>query len=108
MQRLTIVRYKVKPEAVAENESLSHAVFDRVRRDAPAGISYSLFKEADGRSFVHVFLNTEEDSSDLLTETPEFAAFSAGISARCEFPPEVTRLSVGRVDSYGYPATAEV
>jgi len=108
MQRLTIVRYKVKPEAVAENESLSHAVFDRVRRDAPAGISYSLFKEADGQSFVHVFLNTEEDSSDLLTETPEFAAFSAGISARCEIPPQVTRLSVGRVDSYGYPATAEV
>jgi len=100
MQRLTIVRYKVKPEAVTENESLSHAVFDRVRRDAPEGISYTLFKEADGQSFVHVFLNLHEDSSDLLTETPEFQAFSAGISARCEVPPEVTRLSVGAVDSY--------
>jgi len=108
MQRLTIVRYKVKPEAVAENESLSHAVFDRVRRDAPEGITYSLFKEADGQSFVHLFLNTGEDSSDVLTETREFAAFSADISARCEIPPEVTRLTVGQVDSYGYPATAEV
>jgi hypothetical protein len=106
MQRLTIVRYKVKPEAVAENETLSHAVFDRVRRDAPAGISYSLFKEADGQSFVHIFLNTGEDSSDVLTETPEFAAFAADISARCEVPPEVTRLSVGSVDSYGYAPAA--
>ena len=51
MQRLTIVRYKVKPEFVAENEQLSHAVFDRVRRDQPQGIDYSLFKEADGQSF---------------------------------------------------------
>jgi quinol monooxygenase YgiN len=106
MQRLTIVRYKVKPEAVAENESLSHAVFDRLRREAPAGISYSLFKEADGQSFVHLFINTREDSSDILTETPEFAAFTADISARCEIPPEVTRLNVGRVDSYGNATTA--
>ena len=105
MQRLTIVRYKVKPEAVAENESLSHAVFDRPRRDAPIGLSYRLFKEADGQSFVHIFLNAQEDSSDILTETPEFAAFGAEMSARCESPPEVTRLSVGSVDSYGYATT---
>ena len=104
MQRLTIVRYKVKPEAVAENEKLSHAVFDRVRRDAPSGIAYTLFKEADGQSFVHLFLNAREDSSDVLTETSEFQAFTADISARCEVPPEVTRLSVGEVDSYGKAA----
>lgn len=104
MQRLTIVRYKVKPEGVAENESLSHAVFDRLRRDAPAGVSYSLFREADGQSFVHLFLNATGDSSDMLTETPEFAAFTADISARCEVPPEVTRLSVGQVDSYAEAA----
>jgi hypothetical protein len=106
MQRLTIVRYKVKSEAVAENESLSHAVFDRVRRDAPEGVSYSLFKEADGQSFVHVFLNAHDDSSDVLTETPEFAAFTADISGRCEAPPEVMRLSVGPVDSYGFSTAA--
>jgi hypothetical protein len=103
MQRLTIVRYKVKPESVTENEALSHAVFDRVRRDAPESVSYNLFKEADGQSFVHVFLNLHEDSSDVLTETPEFQAFSADISARCEIPPQVTRLSVGQVDSYNFP-----
>ena len=66
MQRLTIVRYKVKPEFVAENEQLSHAVFDRVRRDRPEGIDYSLFKEADGQSFVHVFRNQREDDSTSL------------------------------------------
>lgn len=100
MQRLTIVRYKVKADAVAENENLSHAVFDRVRRDAPEGVSYILFKETDGQSFVHMFLNMREDSSDVLTETPEFQAFTADISARCEIPPQVTRLSVEQVNAY--------
>ncbi|HEX8938222.1 MAG TPA: hypothetical protein VF776_08145 [Sphingomicrobium sp.] len=101
MQRLTIVRYKVKPEAVVENETLSHAAFDRLRRDAPRDVSYNLFKESDGQSFVHVFLNHQEDSSDVLTETSEFKAFTAEISKRCEIPPEVTRLSVDQIDSYG-------
>jgi hypothetical protein len=103
MQRLTIVRYKVKPEAVSENEALSHAVFDRVRQDQPEGVSYGLFREADGQSFTHVFVNMLADNSDAVTGVPEFEAFGADISARCEIPPEVTRLSVERVDSYGFP-----
>jgi len=107
MQRLTIVRYKVKPDQVAQNESLSKAVFDRLRRDNPAGMAYSLFKEADGKGFVHVFMNLSEDSSDLLTETPEFKAFSAGGPERWETPPDVTRLSVVRIDSY-FSSTADV
>jgi len=107
MQRLTIVRYKVKPEFVAENERLSHAVFERLRRDAPSGVVYSLFKEADGQSFVHLFVNLREDSSDVLTETPEFQAFTADGAARWEVPAEVVRLSVGQVDSY-FSSTAEI
>jgi hypothetical protein len=107
MQRLTIVRYKVKPEFVSENEKLSHAVFDRVRRDQPRGIAYALFREADGRSFVHVFQNELEDDSDVLTETPEFKAFGAEIDARCDAPLEVVRLSVETVDAYPI-STAEV
>jgi hypothetical protein len=107
MQRVTIVRYKVKPESVAENEALSHAVFDRVRRDGLQGISYGLFKEADGQSFIHVFVNLREDDSDVLTATPEFEAFTAEISARCLIPPQVMRESVALVDSYGF-STMEV
>ena len=105
MQRLTIVRYKVKPEAVSENAALSHAVFDRVRQDQPEGVSYGLFREADGQSFTHVFVNMLEDNSDAVTGLPEFEAFSAAISARCEIPPEVTRLSVDHIDSYGFSTT---
>jgi len=107
MQRLTIVRYKVKPEFVAENARLSHAVFERLRQDAPSGVAYSLFKEADGQGFVHLFVNLNEDSSDVLTETPEFHAFAADGAARWEESPEVARLSVGQVDSY-FSSTVEL
>ena len=107
MQRVTIVRYKVKPEAVAENERLSHAIFDRVRQNQPQGVSYGLFKEEDGQSFVHVFVNLLDDNSDDVTGLPEFDAFGGSLSARCEIPPEVTRGSVNLVDSYGF-STAQV
>jgi len=105
MPRVTIVRYKVKPEAVGENENLSRAVFNRVRRDQPEGIAYGLFKEDDGQSFVHVFVNLLGDTSDPVTGSPEFDAFQAEISARCIVPPDVTRLDVAAIDSYGF-ATA--
>jgi hypothetical protein len=106
MSRLTIVRYTVKPDAVGENESLSHAVFDRVRREQPKGIAYGLFKEADGQSFVHVFVNLLGDTSDPVTATPEFDAFQAEISKRCIVPPDVTRLDVAAVDSFGFAIPA--
>ncbi len=102
MQRVTIVRYKVKPESVADNEALSHAVFDRVRRDRPQGVSYGLFREADGQSFIHIFVNVLEDSSEAVTGLPEFDAFQADISARCLIPPQVMREAVALVDSYGF------
>jgi hypothetical protein len=105
MQRVTIVRYKVKPESVAENEALSRAVFDRVRRDQPQGVSYGLFREADGQSFIHVFVNVLEDNSDAVTGLPEFDAFQADISARCLIAPQVTREAASLVDSYGFPTT---
>jgi hypothetical protein len=104
MPRVTIVQYKVKPEAVAENEQLSHAVFDRVRRDNPQNVSYGLFKGDDGQSFTHVFVNVAEDNSDAVTATPEFDAFQAEISARCITPPHVIRESVALVDTYGFSA----
>ena len=105
MPRVTIVRYKVKPEAVEENENRSHAVFDRVRRDQPEGIAYGLFKENDGQSFVHLLINLMGETADPVTASPEFEAFQAEISARCIVPPDVTRLDVAAIDSYGF-ATA--
>lgn len=101
MSRVTMVRYTTKPDRAAENEALSRAVFGELHAKKPAGIAYGLFKEADGVSFVHVFINLSEDTSDPVTELPAFKAFGKTILDRCVAPPEQTRMSLNLVDSYG-------
>ncbi|HEX2537003.1 MAG TPA: hypothetical protein VHL13_01865 [Pseudolabrys sp.] len=101
MPRVTMVRYTTKPERAAENEALSRAVFAELHQKRPANIAYGLFKEADGVSFVHLFINLSEDTSDPVTELPSFKAFGKAILERCVAPPEQTRLSLELVDSYG-------
>jgi len=105
MQRVTMVRYTVKPECAEENEALSRAVFDELRALAPDHVAYGLFR--DGDEFVHLFVNTKDDDADVVTELPSFRAYAAGIRGRCEAPPEQTRLALHLVESYGLaPALA--
>jgi hypothetical protein len=99
MQRLTVVRYVTKPEASAENERLSRAVFDEVRADAPDHIAYGLFRIGD--EFIHLFINLAADNSDAVTETAAFHAYRADLAARCASPPEPSRFSVELIESYG-------
>ena len=101
MPRVTMVRYTTRPERAAENEALSRAVFTELHAKKPADIAYGLFKEADGVSFVHVFINLAADSSEPVTELPSFKAFGKAILERCVAPPEQTRMSLDLVDSYG-------
>ena len=101
MARVTMVRYTTKPERSAENEALARAVFSELHEKKPAGIAYGLFKEPDGVSFVHVFINLAEDSSDAVTELPTFKAFEKTIRERCATPPAPARISADLFDSYG-------
>ena len=99
MQRLTIVRYVTKPEAAAENERLSRAVFDQIRAEVPQGVAYGLFRSGD--EFIHLFINLAEDSADSVTEMSSFHAYQADLASRCATRPDITRLSVEMIDSYG-------
>jgi hypothetical protein len=100
MQRVTFVRYTAKPDRAEENEALSRAVFTELHAAKPSGVAYALFRS--GNEFVHLFVNLEEDSSDILTERPVFKAFSAGGPERWEAPPEVIRLATDMIASYGF------
>src|SRR5438105_4125180 len=99
MQRVTLVRYRAKPERAAENEALSRAVFEELRAKMPENMAYALFR--DGLEFVHLFVNLEADDSSALTELSSFKAYSQDTAGRFEAPPEVTRLSLNLVESYG-------
>ena len=88
--RRTIVRYRVKPERVADHEALIQAVFAELATSKPAGLRYGAYKQADGVSFVH-FAIVEGDTNPL-DSVAAFKAFGANIKDRCDEPPVVTQL----------------
>jgi hypothetical protein len=95
--RQVMVRYKVKPNRVEENEALVRAVYEELHRIAPAGLRYATFRQDDGTGFVH--LAQTEDGVNPLAEVEAFARFQQGIGERCDEPPVVTVLY--EVGSYG-------
>src|SRR5437867_498920 len=99
MQRLTLVRYTAKPDRAAENENLARAVFAELRAAAPDDVAYALFR--DGMEFVHLFINFAADDSSPVTELSSFKAYAKDVVERCEQPPEVTRLGLRLLESYG-------
>jgi hypothetical protein len=88
--RQVMVRYKVKPDRVDENEQLVRAVYEELAGSAPAGLRYATFRLDDGVSFVHIA--TVEGEHNALAEVEAFARFQADVRDRCEEPPVVTEL----------------
>jgi hypothetical protein len=102
MQRVTLVRYRVRPGQAEENEALARAVFRELEGEAPQGVAYALFR--DGEDFLHLFVNLKADDSTPVTELASFKAYVKDIDSRCETPPQATRLALGLKDAYGFAA----
>lgn len=68
---------------------------------APPHVTYSVFR--DGADFVHLFVNTRDDSADPLTELAAFKAYAKDVADRCEAPPSVTRIDMPLLQTYGLP-----
>jgi hypothetical protein len=94
--RQVMVRYRVKPDRVAENEELVRAVYEELGRVWPDGIAYATFKLEDGVSFVHLARTTADGNP--LTELPAFRVFQEGIAERCDEQPVV--MEVERIGAY--------
>jgi hypothetical protein len=94
-----VVRYKVKPERVEENQALVEAVFAELAESDPGGLRYVTFKLADGVTFVHVASIDTEDGSNPLGKISAFAEFTRSIGERCDEPPSAQDATV--VGSYG-------
>ena len=95
-----MVRYKVKADRAAENESYITKVFEQLERERPSGLRYASFKLDDGVSFVHIVSIEAADDSNPLRELSAFKEFLAGIRDRCEEPP--TSVDLKEVGSYGF------
>ena len=95
----SMIRYKVRPDRAAENETLVRAVYEQLNREQPDNLRYATFKLPDGVSFMHLVFETDE-APRILNATAAFTAFVTDIASRCDEPPVVTEL--GLVGSYGY------
>jgi hypothetical protein len=86
-----MVRYRARPERVAENEELIREVYRELADADPEGLRYVTFRLEDGVSFMHVA--ETDDQRNPLPELAAFKRFQAGIRERCVEPPVVTELS---------------
>lgn len=95
-----MVRYKVKADRAGENQQYIREVFEELRRNGPPGLRYASFKQSDGLTFVHIVSIETESGDNLLSQSPAFQAFQAGIKDRCEEQPVATDIE--EVGSYGF------
>jgi hypothetical protein len=94
-----MVSYKVKPEAVAENEALVRAVYEELQRARPEDMRYATFKLDDGVTFVHLHSRGGEHA---VTDFASFKAFQQGLAERCDESPvnrELTEIGSYRFDT---------
>ena len=97
-----MVRYKVKADRAAENESFIRKVFEQLKSENPSGLRYASFKLNDGVSFVHIASIETADGSNPLGDQSAFKAFAAQIKDRCEEPPVAVDLTeVGSYQFFG-------
>jgi hypothetical protein len=88
--RRIMVRYRVKPDRVAENEESVRAVYAELARSQPEGLRYTTVKLPDGVTFVHI---AEHGDPNPLQRVEAFGRFTATVRDRCEDGPEATELT---------------
>jgi galactose-1-phosphate uridylyltransferase len=86
--RTVVVRYETKPDRADENQRLVENVFAELTERKPSNFRYASFRLEDGVSFVHVVVETDDDSNPIsLADIDAFAEFQRGIVDRCVAQP---------------------
>jgi hypothetical protein len=99
--KLTMVRYKTKPEAAEENERLIQAVFQELRAKSRDDVRYLAIRLADG-TFVHFSIAETEDGASPIPQLDAFRSFQSGLKERCtELPQQTGATLVGNYRMVG-------
>jgi radical SAM superfamily enzyme with C-terminal helix-hairpin-helix motif len=93
--KLTVVRYKTRPDAAQDNERLIKQVFQELQAKSPAGVRYMALR-LDDDTFIH--FSTTEDGDSPIPKLEAFGSFQAGIKERCVEPPRSSAVTI--VGSY--------
>lgn len=93
--KLTVVRYKTKPDAAQENERFIKQVFQELQAKSPAGVRYIALRLEDD-TFIH--FSTVEQGDSPIPKLEAFRSFQGGIKERCIEPPHSSAVTI--VGSY--------
>jgi len=92
-----LVRYKVKPDAVAENRRLVEAVFEALQAQSPEDFAYMVVELDDG-TFAH-FVAEADSGAFELGDLPAVQEFRRDIAERCDEQPQARDAQI--VGRYG-------
>jgi hypothetical protein len=78
--RITRHRYTVKPEYVAQNRQNLDEFLSALTAAAVPGLSYRVFLEEDGQTFLHL-VTSQDDPSAVVTGLPSLKKFQSELLA---------------------------
>jgi hypothetical protein len=89
-----MIRYRVRDDQIATNETLVRAVYAQLAEVRPGGLRYGTFQLEDDRaSFVHVAA-LEGEGPGPLPGMSAFQEFVRDVRERCVEPPATTNLEL--------------
>ena len=101
--KLTVVRYRTKPETADENARLIQAVFQELRTKSPNEVRYLALRLSDG-TFIHFSIAETEDGTSPIPRLEAFRSFQPGLKERCVEPPQQNDATiVGNYRMFGEP-----
>jgi hypothetical protein len=96
MSRISVIRYRTRPDAAEENVQLVEAVYAALAEARPRNFEYATYRLDDGATFVHVA--RLPDTENPLATLPEFVEFQRELVDRCIEQPDPRGATV--VGSY--------
>ena len=101
--KLTVVRYRTKPETAEENTRLIQAVFQELRTKSRDDVRYLALRLSDG-TFIHFSIVETEDGTSPIPRLEAFRFFQGGLKERCVEPPQQNDVTiVGNYRMFGEP-----
>ena len=106
--KLTVVRYKMKPETAEENARLIQAVFQELRAKSPEDVRYLALRLGDG-TFIHFSIAETNDGANPIPQLEAFRSLQLGFKERCiESPQQSDATIVGNYRMFDWRPEPEV
>jgi len=96
---ITTNRYVVKAAYAAQNQEHIRRVMEELRALHRTDLKFSVFVEADGKTFIHLRFCAIDEASKVFDRLPTFQAFQAALLASHPEVPPTTAIHLTLVDS---------